>query len=168
MDMSMPEMDGPEAIKVIKQENPKARILVLTSFGDSNRVSDAVQAGALGYLLKDSSPDDLLHAIGSVYRGNLVMPQELAVKLHAASGRAASRRSIDRTRNRCASFIGARPVQSRDRSAPAHQYHHGALACEQYHDEAGRLQSHASRTGCAGSTVVVNPRPALTLLRFSG
>ena len=81
MDMSMPEMDGPEAIKLIKQANPQARILVLTSFGDSNRVSDAVQAGALGYLLKDSSPDDLLHAIGSVYRGNLVMPQELAVKL---------------------------------------------------------------------------------------
>ncbi len=81
MDMSMPEMDGPEAIRLIKQENPKARILVLTSFGDSNRISDAVQAGALGYLLKDSSPDDLLHAIGSVYRGNLVMPQELAVKL---------------------------------------------------------------------------------------
>ena len=81
MDMSMPEMDGPEAIKLIKQANPKTRILVLTSFGDSNRISDAVQAGALGYLLKDSSPDDLLHAIGSVYRGNLVMPQELAVKL---------------------------------------------------------------------------------------
>lgn len=81
MDMSMPEMDGPEAIKLIKQENPKTRILVLTSFGDSGRVSDAVQAGALGYLLKDSSPDDLLHAIVSVYRGNLVMPQELAVKL---------------------------------------------------------------------------------------
>jgi DNA-binding NarL/FixJ family response regulator len=81
MDMSMPEMDGPEAIKLIKQANPQARILVLTSFGDSNRVSEAVQAGALGYLLKDSSPDDLLHAIGSVYRGNLVMPQELAAKL---------------------------------------------------------------------------------------
>jgi DNA-binding NarL/FixJ family response regulator len=81
MDMSMPEMDGPEAIRLIKQENPKARILVLTSFGESKRVSDALQAGALGYLLKDSSPDDLLHAIGSVYRGNLVLPQELAAKL---------------------------------------------------------------------------------------
>ncbi len=81
MDMIMPEMDGPEAIALIKQENPKARILVLTSFGEGKQVSAAVQAGALGYLLKDSSPDDLLHAIRSVYRGNLVMPQELAVKL---------------------------------------------------------------------------------------
>jgi NarL family two-component system response regulator LiaR len=81
MDMIMPEMDGPEAITLIKQENPKARILVLTSFGESTQVSAAVQAGALGYLLKDSSPDDLLHAILGVYRGNLVLPQDLAQKL---------------------------------------------------------------------------------------
>jgi NarL family two-component system response regulator LiaR len=81
MDMVMPEMDGPTAIALIKQENPKARILVLTSFGESKQISAAVQAGALGYLLKDSSPDDLLHAIRSVYRGNLVLPQDLAVKL---------------------------------------------------------------------------------------
>jgi len=81
MDMIMPEMNGPEAIASIKQENPKARILVLTSFGESKQVAAAIQAGALGYLLKDSSPDDLLHAIRSVYRGNLVLPQDLAVKL---------------------------------------------------------------------------------------
>ena len=81
MDMMMPEMDGPEAIALIKQENPAARILVLTSFGESKQISAAIQAGALGYLLKDSSPDDLLHAIRSVYRGNLVLPQDLALKL---------------------------------------------------------------------------------------
>ena len=81
MDMMMPEMDGLEAIALIKQENPKARILVLTSFGEGKQISSAVQAGALGYLLKDSSPDDLLHAIRSVHRGNLVLPQDLALKL---------------------------------------------------------------------------------------
>ncbi len=81
MDMMMPEMDGPEAIALIKQENPAARILVLTSFGESKQISAAIQAGALGYLLKNSSPDDLLHAIHSVYRGNLVLPQDLALKL---------------------------------------------------------------------------------------
>jgi len=88
MDMSMPEMDGPAAICLIKQDNPGARILVLTGFGEGERVSDAVQAGALGYLLKDSSPDDLLHAILSVNRGNLVLPQKLALKMmqsHAAT-----------------------------------------------------------------------------------
>jgi len=81
MDMMMPEMDGPEAIALIKQENPAARILVLTSFGESKQISAAIQAGALGYLLKDSSPDDLLHAIHGVYRGNLVLPQDLAQAL---------------------------------------------------------------------------------------
>jgi len=81
MDMIMPELDGPEAITLIKQENPRARILVLTSFGESKQISAAIQAGALGYLLKDSSPDDLMHAIRSVYRGNLVLPQDLALKL---------------------------------------------------------------------------------------
>ena len=54
---------------------------MLTSFGESKQVSAAIQAGALGYLLKDSSPDDLLHAIRSVYRGNLVLPQDLAQTL---------------------------------------------------------------------------------------
>jgi two-component system, NarL family, response regulator LiaR len=81
MDMIMPEMTGPEAISLIRQENPNARILVLTSFGESKQVSAAIQAGALGYLLKDSSPDDLLHAIRSVDRGNLVLPQDLALVL---------------------------------------------------------------------------------------
>ena len=81
MDMIMPEMDGPEAITLIKKENPKARILVLSSFGDSKQVSEAIQAGASGYLLKDSSPDDLLQAIRSVYRGNLFLPQALAGEL---------------------------------------------------------------------------------------
>jgi len=81
MDMIMPELDGPAAITLIKHENPEARILVLTSFGESKQISAAIQAGALGYLLKDSSPDDLLHAIRSVHRGNLVLPQDLVSKL---------------------------------------------------------------------------------------
>lgn len=84
MDMIMPGMDGPEAIALIKQDNPNARILVLTSFGESKQVAAAIQAGALGYLLKDSSPDDLLHAIRSVHRGSLVLTQDLAFKLMQA------------------------------------------------------------------------------------
>lgn len=81
MDMIMPEVDGPQAIATICQENPAARILVLTSFGDDQKVTSALQAGAMGYLLKESSPDDLFHAIRSIYRGNLVLPQQLAIKL---------------------------------------------------------------------------------------
>jgi NarL family two-component system response regulator LiaR len=81
IDMIMPEMEGPEAIAQIKQDNPRARVLVLTSFGESRQVAAAIQAGALGYLLKDSSPDDLLDAIRSVHKGSLVLTQDLALKL---------------------------------------------------------------------------------------
>jgi len=97
MDMVMPEMEGPEAIALIKQDNPQVRVLVLTSFGESKQVAAAIQAGALGYLLKDSSPDDLLHAIRSVHRGNLVMPQDLALKLMQPQPAAAA---IDRLTER--------------------------------------------------------------------
>ena len=81
MDMMMPEMDGAQAIAQIKAEEPDARILVLSSFPESKHVAAAMQAGALGYVLKDSTPDDLLHAIRSVHRGNLVLPQALAKDL---------------------------------------------------------------------------------------
>ena len=77
----MPQMDGMEAIACIRQDNPAARILILTSFGVREQVAAAVRAGALGYLLKDSSPDDLLYAIRSVYRSNLFIPRDLAKEL---------------------------------------------------------------------------------------
>ncbi|WP_205703837.1 response regulator transcription factor [Candidatus Chloroploca sp. Khr17] len=81
MDMLMPEMDGLEAIVLIKQENPEAKILVLASFGESARVAAAMHAGAMGYMLKDSEPEELVRAIRSVYQGNLVLTRELAVTL---------------------------------------------------------------------------------------
>jgi NarL family two-component system response regulator LiaR len=81
MDLIMPGKSGLEAIVEIKQENPEARILVLTSFGEEDRVSAAIKAGALGYLMKDSSPDKLLHAIREVAQGSLFLPQDIALKL---------------------------------------------------------------------------------------
>lgn len=81
MDLVMPHKDGLAAIEEIKQERLDARILVLTSFGEAGQVSKAITAGALGYLLKDSSPDQLFEAIRSVAGGNLSLPQETAHKL---------------------------------------------------------------------------------------
>lgn len=81
MDLVMPNKTGLEAIQEIKQENSGARILVLTSFGEEDQVAAAIKAGALGYLMKDSSPDELIHAIGEVHRGNLSLPQGVALKL---------------------------------------------------------------------------------------
>jgi NarL family two-component system response regulator LiaR len=81
MDLIMSGKSGLEAIVEIRHENPEARILVLTSFGEEDRISAAVRAGALGYLLKDSPPDELLHAIREVAKGNLFLPQDVALKL---------------------------------------------------------------------------------------
>ncbi len=69
LDRVMPPKNGLEAIVDIKGENADARILVLTSFAEDDKVFPAIKAGALGYLLKDSSPWELLQAIRDVYDG---------------------------------------------------------------------------------------------------
>lgn len=69
LDIEMPRKTGIEAIPEIRQANSDARILVLTSFADNEKVFPAIKAGALGYLLKDSSPQELLQAIRDVHRG---------------------------------------------------------------------------------------------------
>jgi NarL family two-component system response regulator LiaR len=77
----MPRKGGIEAIGEIKAENPDARILVLTSFAEDDKVFPAIKAGALGYLLKDSSPWELLQAIRDVHRGEPTMHPTIARKL---------------------------------------------------------------------------------------
>ncbi len=81
LDMIMPHKDGLAAIQEIKAEKPEARILVLTSFSDDDKVFAAIKAGALGYLLKDSSPQQLLQAIQDVYRGQSSLHPTIALKL---------------------------------------------------------------------------------------
>ena len=81
MDMSMPRKDGLTAIQEIKQEDPNARILVLTSFAEDDKVFPAIKAGAQGYLLKDSSPLELLNAIRCVYAGEVSLHPTIARKL---------------------------------------------------------------------------------------
>jgi NarL family two-component system response regulator LiaR len=81
LDMLMPRQNGLEAIEQIKRENPQARILVITSFADDQMVFPAIKAGALGYLLKDSSPQQLLQAIQDVYKGESSLHPTIALKL---------------------------------------------------------------------------------------
>ncbi|MBI4790307.1 MAG: response regulator transcription factor [Chloroflexi bacterium] len=81
LDLVMPNQDGLEAIREIKQENPAARILVLTSFAEDDKVLPAIKAGAQGYLLKDASPQTLLQAIRDVYRGKAWLEPGVASKL---------------------------------------------------------------------------------------
>jgi NarL family two-component system response regulator LiaR len=81
LDLVMPRKDGIAAIKDIKAENPDTRILVLTSFAEDSKVFAAIEAGALGYLLKDSSPQQLLQAIRDVHRGQSSLHPTIARKL---------------------------------------------------------------------------------------
>ena len=81
MDIVMPEMDGLEAIRRITEQQPEIRILVLTSFAGVDMVLPAIKAGALGYLLKDSGPQELVQAIQQVHRGNSSLHPAIARKL---------------------------------------------------------------------------------------
>jgi NarL family two-component system response regulator LiaR len=81
LDLVMPRQDGLAAIQAIKGANPQARILVLTSFADDERVFPAIKAGALGYLLKDTSRDQLLQAIRDVAKGRATLHPEIALKV---------------------------------------------------------------------------------------
>ncbi len=81
LDMVMPRQDGLATIVEIKKENPNARILVLTSFADDDKILPAIKAGALGYLLKDTSPEELLQAIHNVYQGQTSLHPTIARKL---------------------------------------------------------------------------------------
>jgi NarL family two-component system response regulator LiaR len=77
MDLVMPEMDGLEATTAIKEQNPEARILVLTSFDEQDRIAAIMAVGASGYLMKDSSAEGLMQAIRSVHSGHLIMSDKV-------------------------------------------------------------------------------------------
>ena len=81
MDLVMPKLDGIGAIKQIVAQQSKARILVLTSFAADDKVFPAIRAGALGYLLKDSSPADLVQAIRQVHLGQPSLDAAIALKV---------------------------------------------------------------------------------------
>jgi NarL family two-component system response regulator LiaR len=78
MDLEMPRLDGIAAIKEIRAEQQESRILVLTSYTDDERVIAAIRAGANGYLLKTTMPNDLLQAIRRVYQGDLPLDPSVA------------------------------------------------------------------------------------------
>jgi DNA-binding NarL/FixJ family response regulator len=88
MDLSMPVLDGIAATRRILATGLPTQILVLTSFSDRDRVMDALDAGAVGFLLKDSEPDDLLEAIRAVVRGESPLDARIArTLLHARKSR---------------------------------------------------------------------------------
>jgi NarL family two-component system response regulator LiaR len=81
MDLMMPEMDGIACIRQIKAQHPKARILVLTNFAGEDMIFPAIKAGAMGYHLKDSSPETLIEAIRQVNQGVAALHPSIAKKV---------------------------------------------------------------------------------------
>jgi len=86
MDLSMPVLDGVGATRRILAIDPAARVVVLTSFGDHHRVTEALSAGALGYLLKDCDPKDVVAAVRSVARGDVPIDPRVARALLPGAG----------------------------------------------------------------------------------
>lgn len=78
MDLSMPVMDGVEATRQVMERVPGTHVVVLTSFSDRERVADALAAGAIGYLLKDSEPADLLAAVRAAAAGDVPLDPRVA------------------------------------------------------------------------------------------
>jgi NarL family two-component system response regulator LiaR len=83
MDLVMAPVDGIEATRQIKAQQPDVKILVLTSFATDDKVFPAIKAGALGYLIKDTAPEELVQAIRQVYRGEATLHPAIAQKLLA-------------------------------------------------------------------------------------
>ncbi|MEH1939809.1 MAG: response regulator transcription factor [Nostoc sp.] len=81
MDLRMPDMGGVQAITLICNEFPNARIIVLTTYDTDEEIYRGLRAGAKGYLLKDSEPEELLTAIRTVTRGQQYIPLNVAAKL---------------------------------------------------------------------------------------
>jgi len=81
MDLEMPGLDGPEAIRRIQQTNPAARVLVLTAYDTDERILQAVQAGARGYLLKGVPRDEIFQAVRVVEGGGSLLQPAVATKL---------------------------------------------------------------------------------------
>lgn len=86
MDLRLPKLGGADAISLIRQESPGARIIVLTTFDGDEDIYRALQAGAKGYLLKGTDADELTAAIRSVYAGKSKIPAFVAEKLAERMG----------------------------------------------------------------------------------
>ena len=81
MDMVLPMMDGAAATRAIRQQFPQVQVIALTSFKEGDLVKKALEAGAIGYLLKDVSADELVEAIRAAYAGRATLSPEAAQAL---------------------------------------------------------------------------------------
>jgi len=81
LDLVMPKLDGVAALRALRERAPEARVIVLTSFGDDERLFATLRAGAAGYLLKDVEPADLVRAIRTAHAGQSPLSPHVAARL---------------------------------------------------------------------------------------
>lgn len=102
LDLMMPEMDGLQATPKIIECSPRSRVIILTSFGEEDKVLPAIRGGAQGYLLKDIPPNELVQAVREAYLGKVQLHPEVAKKLMlavAAKEEPTARRGITNSEN---------------------------------------------------------------------
>ena len=100
MDIRMPNMNGVVATQRIKAEYPSAKVLILTTFDDSDYILNAINNGASGYLLKDISGNALIDAVKNAYAGDTILPAKIARRIADA----AKNVSVDREVRLCRAF----------------------------------------------------------------
>ena len=121
MDLSMPVMDGIEAIRRLRGRDPEARIVVLTSFSDRERILDALDAGAIGYLLKDAEPDELIRGVRAAAAGEAPLAPKAASAVLTATSSCAYRPSAQSRGVRSDSMSGTTPWFSTDQPYSSNQ-----------------------------------------------
>jgi DNA-binding NarL/FixJ family response regulator len=125
MDLVLPKMDGAAATRAIRKSFPQVRVLALTSFNEGELIKNALEAGAIGYLLKDVTADELARAIRAAHSGRATLSPEAAQALvETANKQYADRREADR------------------------ESLHGQIPRQQHTLEIGRCKPHGGRDAC--------------------
>ncbi|PXY22161.1 response regulator [Prauserella muralis] len=113
MDMLMPRMDGITAIGAVRERHPGLAVVVLTSFGETERVQSALRAGAAGYLLKDAEPDEIAAAVRAAARGEVHLDPAVAGRLARQLSSPASGLAALTTRERSILVLVAEGMSNR-------------------------------------------------------
>jgi DNA-binding NarL/FixJ family response regulator len=96
LDIRMPELDGVQTVRILKQQYPAIKVIMLTTFNDEEYILDAIAGGADGYLLKDMETDELFRSIDSAMQGGMVMPPQVAEKLRRGLAAVKEQRIIEK------------------------------------------------------------------------
>jgi DNA-binding NarL/FixJ family response regulator len=96
MDLVMPRLDGLGAMRTLRERVPGARVIVLTSFLDDDKLLPALRAGAAGYLLKNAEPQELARAVRAAHAGEALLDPVVAARLVEALGEGAGEQPLDR------------------------------------------------------------------------